>query len=237
MSPSILAMFAVSIVVLAAAWFSRRSRFAAAASLACWIATLCYFIPEAIAIAASRVPYNVFVQPMSALGVAECGTISVAEYPVCSPLHDMVNWAFVLNGLTTAAAAILLHRYWPRSTKTVVATALLVSFGLSNAATGFIPADVNLQWHVIVALPSMLAQIPALILLATTSKDQPALARWTYECVIVTTVATATLLAQPLTGTPFGGAAQRVMYASVWVWGIVAAFVLWRRQLRQPAPA
>lgn len=233
MSATHIAMTVVAAAVLVTAWFARRqSRLALAAGLGLWVATAAYFAFEPFAVAASTVPYDPLWHPMSALGVTECG-LSFAEYPVCSPMHDLVNWVFLVNGVTAAAAAVVLHQFWPRSRRTVTATVLLVVFGLSNAATALIPANVDLEWHVIVALPSMVVQVPALLLLATTTRRrQPGFTAFTIVCALVSAAAVPLTLIQ--LGVP-GGLAQRVMYGAVWLWGIVAAVVWWRANAAKPA--
>ncbi|MGH8876709.1 MAG: hypothetical protein ACRD0P_05095, partial [Stackebrandtia sp.] len=55
-----------------------------------------------------RAPYSALTQPMSVLGVTHCGTIEMADYPICSPLHPMMNVVFVVNWLTAALAAVWL---------------------------------------------------------------------------------------------------------------------------------
>lgn len=229
MSTTHFAMIAVAAAVLAGAWFARRPpRLALAAGFGLWVATAAYFAFEPFAIAATTAAYDPLWHPMSALGVTECG-VSFAEYPVCSPLHELVNWVFVLNGVMASAAAVVLHQFWPRTRRAATATVLLVFFGLSNAATGLVPADVNLEWHVILALPSMVVQVPALLLLATTTwRQQRAFSVFTAVCALVSAAAGPLTLLQ--LGFP-GGLAQRVMYGAVWLWGIVAAVVWWRRRL------
>lgn len=229
MDTTLVAMTAVTLAVTGGALgLGRRAR--PCVALCLWIVTFAYFGLELVPIVASTVPYDPLRLPMSALGVTSCGEVSLSGFEVCSPLYPVANWLFVGNGAAAAAAALSTRRLWPAGGRTVAGTVLLVAAGWSNAATGLVPADVDLAWHVVLSLPGMVTPVVALPLLAATVwRGRRGLSVFTLCCAAVSGLALATLVVAP---DFLGGGVQRLMYASVWGWGIVAVLWLWRYRWR-----
>ncbi|MFS0726036.1 DUF998 domain-containing protein [Paenibacillus sp. 1P07SE] len=209
----------------------RRQRLASFIGRISWIAISFYFVAEYVVTRATTAPFDPLQQPMSDLGVTVCGEHAylLADYAICSPMHLTINWAFTLAGLTTIAGALSL-RYWlPSLKKTRAAAVLWIIYGLSNIAAGIVPADIDFWIHTLGSLPSMIVQIPALILIALTlRKDRPWLALWTWASAAVTTASLLLLFVQLGPIDLSGGLLQRVLYASVYLWMSVTAIVLWR---------
>ncbi|GAA0361564.1 hypothetical protein GCM10008968_16650 [Bacillus horti] len=178
------------------------------------------------------VPYSFLDQPMSDLGVTVCGTNTylLAPYEICSPAHLLMNWTFTITGLTTVIGAICLQQFWPATRMARVATWLLIIFGLSMSVAGIIPADVSFVWHTLASLPGMFVQIPALFLLGKAIRGiRPKLATWSYICGALTSAVLLSLFLQAFISLP-GGLLQRLLYASVYVWSMGTAVVIWRNR-------
>ncbi|KMS83201.1 hypothetical protein ACZ91_54405 [Streptomyces regensis] len=200
-----------------------------------WTLGIAYFAVELPAVAASAAPYDPLVQPMSDLGVTTCGTgtYPLADYAICSPWHDAVNWAFLLSGLVVALGAWCLHPVGARpgahrSRRSILAATLLVTWGLSMASSGLFPADTHFWTHTLLAVPGMVVHIPALLVLRAALRDaRPGLARWTGICATVSIATLTGVVAAPLVPGlgELGGLLQRLLYAVVWVWtlGVAAA--------------
>jgi len=182
-------------------------------------------------------PYNLLYQPMSDLGVTTCGpdTYPLALYEICSPSHLLMNWTFALTGVVIAVGAILLDQFWPRGRRATSATVLLVIYGLSYAISGIVPANIGFAWHTLGALPGMIAQIPALLLIALTVRDRmPQLAVWTSVCLAITTGMLLLLALQPVVPGLPGGLLQRLLYGSVFLWMVGTAIFLWKNGREKP---
>src|SRR5699024_12435228 len=93
--------------------------------------------------------YDDLVQQMSDLGVITCGfgTYVLATYEICSPYHLLMNWTFTFTGIVIFVGALFLHQCWNDSKLTRVATALLVTYGISYTTSGIVPADISFLWH------------------------------------------------------------------------------------------
>lgn len=125
-----------------------------------------YIIAELLAVAGVRAQYSLFDSTISAAGAATCTTIMDVTGPVevCSPWGWVLNSALVLAGVAVAVGAVLLCPWLPtrRGRNGVVITAIVS--GASMSATGLVPLDVNMELHVLVALPQFVS-FPLMLLL------------------------------------------------------------------------
>ncbi|MFD1388616.1 DUF998 domain-containing protein [Oceanobacillus oncorhynchi subsp. oncorhynchi] len=230
----VITMLIVAIAGVAAIFLLRKSnRLSILIGLLSWIALSAYFIIEAVVIRATTAPYSFMKQPMSDLGVTACGTDTyvLASYAICSPYHWLMNWTFFLTGLAILTGAVLVYPLWPKVRSAKMASIFLGIFGVSYGISGIIPADIHFNWHTFTALPGMVVQIPAMILISIAIyKKMPRLFWWTMICTAVTSAALFSLFLQPvLTGLP-GGLLQRILYASVYIWLTGTAIGLWSRR-------
>jgi hypothetical membrane protein len=115
-------------------------------------------------------PYDLTRNTISDLGVVGCGTVQAAGGPVeaCSPWHAGMNASFVVIGSLLALGALLgaltiVRR--PALIRTAAAMAMLFVAGISSAAVGFVPLDVDGDLHALVATPLFVTQPIALLLL------------------------------------------------------------------------
>ncbi len=70
-----------------------------------WILTTLYFVGQGIAQAAWRTSYSLIDNRVSDLGSTTCGT-TVANTYICSPLHAVMNFTFVLTGMPDAGRVV-----------------------------------------------------------------------------------------------------------------------------------
>src|SRR5690606_842253 len=213
--------------------FFRNHKITIKVGLLSWVSLSVYFHIEYIVIQATTSPYKFLKQPMSDLGVTTCdfNTHPLAPYEICSPYHLLMNWTFTFTGIVIIVGAVGLHRFWPRNKKTIIATGLLVIYGLSYNISGIFPADINFLLHTLGSLPGMIVQIPALILIGISiHKTMPKLAFWTYVATILTTSSLILLFFQPFIIYLPGGLLQRILYGSVFLWMTITAIVLWKKQ-------
>lgn len=218
----------ILIIVLCILYAYRNtSAYPAKIGLLSWMALLLYFPIEMLIISRTTKPYSIMDQAMSDLGVLSCGsnTYPLALYEICSPMAHEMNIVFILTGMLTAAGAVLLHRFWGNSKRTVSATILFVIFGLGYTISGIFPADVNFWAHTLPSLPTMFVQLPAMYFIAKAIKDKwPHLARFTFICMMISMLS----LVLIIIGFP-AGLMQRLLYFSVWFWMGVTAIILWRK--------
>jgi hypothetical membrane protein len=117
---------------------------------ALWAASAVFFVAQAIGQAASTVPYSLATNLISDLGTTACGP------DVCSPLHALVNGAFVVTGVCHAAGALASRRAWPRGLGQV-GVGLLVVAGAGLVVAGIAPENLNPGVHAAGALGGLVS--------------------------------------------------------------------------------
>lgn len=117
----------------------------------CWALTLVFFVGQAVAQAASTVPYSLWANYISDLGNTACGPFSLGSYhmDVCSPLSGVMNATFVVTGLLTSAGALGTWPAWPRRRLTTLGLVLLVLAGAGEVLAGFQPENTSLTLHAV----------------------------------------------------------------------------------------
>ena len=137
----------------------RTNRLVAAGS---WLAAAAvYLLAEGISAAAFSPSYSYAQNYISDLGVAACGQL-IDGRAICSPLHDLMNAGFIIQGLLFFAAAVFAARAVTRRARyALLALAAMNCIGISlvgifheAAAT---QADPTLQYHVLGAFLAIVA--------------------------------------------------------------------------------
>ncbi|MFJ4654471.1 DUF998 domain-containing protein [Nocardia sp. NPDC088792] len=112
---------------------------------------------------------------------------------MCSPLHLLMNAAFVALGLLTILGAIGFCDYIPHGRRQWATIALSAIIGASTAATGFFPSNDGIIIHGLAVMPALVSRHIVLILLAIWLWKQRRLAAiWSAFCA--TTGLTGTVL-------------------------------------------
>ncbi len=135
---------------------------------ACWVLTLTYFVGQAVTQFAVRTPYSLTTNEISDLGSTRCGPLTVLTYhaDVCSPLHGVMNGAFIAVGLLTLLGIIGTRRAWPRRRLTSWGLVFLALGGAGEIVAGLAPENVNPGLHVCGALAAIPGANIGMLLLA-----------------------------------------------------------------------
>ncbi len=73
---------------------------------------------------------------------------------VCSPLHSIMNIAFVIEGLCIISGTFATKQLWKQTRISKVARSFLILSGMGLVVAGLAPADINENVHVVLgALP------------------------------------------------------------------------------------
>jgi hypothetical membrane protein len=197
---------------------------------ACWVLTVVFFIGQAVAQAASTVPYSLAGNYISDLGNTACGTFTQGAYraDVCSPLHGVMNATFVVTGLLMLGGAVGTRRAWPRRRLTTAGLVLLVLAGAGEVLAGFRPENVSLGLHAIGAVFGIAgANVGVLLLAIAVWRTAP----WTAILSLVVGVLglVSFLLFGSVPSVGLGtGLVERLAGYPVVVWMIVVGcFLLW----------
>jgi hypothetical membrane protein len=201
------------------------------AGAACWVLTLVFLVGQAVAQAASKAPYSLTRSYISDLGATGCGPLTVATYHayVCSPLHDVMNAAFVISGLLTLLGAIATRHAWPRRRLTSWGLVFLALAGAGQILVGLRPDNVDIRLHALGALFGIPGSNIGMILLgAATWRARPAIGILSGVCGIVG------LIGCLLTGAGVSaGAAERLAAYPPVLWTILlGGFLLWSARAR-----
>jgi hypothetical membrane protein len=100
-----------------------------------WILCLQYFVAEAVAISGWRGPYSLRFDYISDLGAVGCSPAR------CSPLHAVMNGAFLLQGVLIACGTALLWPLFARGGLAALAMGLVGASGVGVFLVGLAPED------------------------------------------------------------------------------------------------
>ena len=104
--------------------------------------TVQWLVAEAVTAAAwTDPPYSYAANYISDLGVPDCGT-QFQGREICSPLHGLMNAAFIAEGLLFAIAVVLLSRLVQGRVRRVV-VALGVAHGVGMVLVGLFHGSAN----------------------------------------------------------------------------------------------
>ncbi|WP_054706140.1 DUF998 domain-containing protein [Bacillus sp. JCM 19041] len=193
-----------------------------------WIVAAAYFLYEPLAIAASQATYSAIQQPMSDLGVTECGlnTYPWADYDICSPHAAIVNGLFLLTAISISVGAFYLYQESQKSQTIKVAVGLLLVFSIGNGFS-VIPANVHFNWHTVPAMVAMVAVIPAIGLFGLNTIK----GKWlSYICCFLTLLILVGFILIAFFSLEIGGLLQRVFYGLIYSWGIGMSIVITNRK-------
>jgi hypothetical membrane protein len=144
------------------------------------VATIQYFVAQVVAASAWSPAYNWSKNVISDLGNTACGQFSVhgpTSY-VCSPLHGVMNGAFVVAGILTIVGTVALWRLWPKRRVATAGLVFWVLSGIGKIVVGLVPENTNLTLHTIAATNLTLGSIGILLLSIAIHSEHPLLARF-----------------------------------------------------------
>ncbi|MFD0364937.1 DUF998 domain-containing protein [Nocardia sp. GCM10030253] len=142
-----------------------------------WTLGFAYLLAELVTATAWKTAYSFRHDTISDLGITACTP------SMCSPLHLVMNAAFVALGLLTIVGAIGFRDLLPHGRRQWSIVALAVIIGLSTAATGFFPSNDGAVVHFLAVMPAFVSRHIVLILLAIWLWNQRRLvAMWSALC-------------------------------------------------------
>ncbi|HEX6344617.1 DUF998 domain-containing protein [Umezawaea sp.] len=199
------------------------------------LGTVQFFVAHVVVQSAWDQPrYRWSTNYISDLGAVGCGPVLGND--VCSPLHAVMNTAFVAQGVLLLAGIVLTSPAGRRHAwRTMVGLT-----GISWVVVGLVPEDVDLTVHSIGALPVFLLGNAALVVAGTSTRDRPAVRRAALALGVIGLLGFAlTVLATANPGGAIGvGAAERVTVFPLQVWALLfGAAVLARRSAKVPGAA
>lgn len=101
---------------------------------AIWFATLEYFVIQYVVASSWPTPYSLLRNQISDLGNTSCGIYDGRQ--VCSPRHELMNFAFVALGLLMAAGAPLIHQEFRERRLAVLGFCGMAIAGLGTVFVG-----------------------------------------------------------------------------------------------------
>ncbi|MFD9664209.1 DUF998 domain-containing protein [Rhodococcus sp. NPDC059968] len=186
---------------------------------AAWVLIALYFLAEVVTARAWPRPYRVRTSSVSNLGVTGCDGSAATR--LSSPLHAVINSAFVLTGVLILVGAVCLRDFLPPGLLRRTALALFSIAAISAALTGFVPIDVDAHLHQVVATPTFVARNAAMIVVAVgLYKRWRAFTLWTGFCGLAGIVGMAAIL---LREGPFGITERLALYPFT-LWVVTAGF-------------
>ncbi|NHU47438.1 DUF998 domain-containing protein [Rhodococcus sp. A14] len=202
-----------------------------------WVLIALYFLAEVVTARAWPRSYEVRTNSVSNLGVTGCdgSAAQAAAARLCSPLHTVINSAFVLTGVLILAGAVGLREFLPPGRLRRAALTLLGLAAVSAALTGVVPINVDAHLHQLVATPTFVARNAAMIVIAIALYPRWRIfALWTGLCCLAGVVGMAAIL---LPGEPFGITERLALYPfTVWVVTAGVAALRTRAWLTSPEP-
>ncbi|MFI5778932.1 DUF998 domain-containing protein [Nocardia sp. NPDC051570] len=191
-----------------------------------WALAFAYLAAEFVTAFAWKTGYSFRYDTISDLGITACTP------KMCSPLHLLMNAAFVALGLLTIIGAIGFRDYLPHGHRQWSIVALAVVVGASTAATGVFPSNDGIIIHGLAVMPALVSRHIVLILLAIWLWKQRRLAAiWSAFCA--STGLTGTVL---LTIGLQVGITERLVFYPLPTWMAVTGAVIVLKPLRNAIP-
>lgn len=188
------------------------------------LGTVQFFVAHAVVQAAWPTPYSGAENYISDLGAVRCGDV------VCSPLHAVMNTAFVLQGVLLAAGTVLTAGAWPAGPGRWVWQGLVAVSGVSWVVVGLVPEDVDGTLHAAGALPGFVASNVALLVAATSAATRTRPVCRAAAGVLGGAGVAGLVLLAVATAHPDGpvgvGAAERLVVFPLQVWALVVGVAL-----------
>ncbi|WP_196279284.1 DUF998 domain-containing protein [Catellatospora vulcania] len=201
----------------------------------CWMLTIVYFLVQPVVAAAWDPAYSFADNTISDLGNARCAPTGESWRPgtfLCSPRHALMNVAFVLVGLFTAAGALTTRGWWPRHRLAGAGLALVAVSGVGAVLVGLAPGDVNMPLHLVGAGLQFPGAIGPLLLGLATPGERPRERVFSLAMGVVGIVGCALFASGLHLGLGVGGA-ERLGFDPLTVWTVVLGVVIWRARSAQ----
>lgn len=202
-----------------------------------WMCCLQYFVAEAVSIHGWPGSYSLSQNYISDLGAVHCGvrirSLIGVTGTLCSPLHAVMNTAFLLQGMLIVVGAALVWPLFPRGKPWATALLLVAAAGLGVFLVGLAPEDVRRKLHFLGAIENFVCCNAGMALMGV------ALLGWRRSARTMGLIALAAgltgltaigfLAARTYLGLGVGGMERVAAYPfPLWIAGMGA--LLWRRR-------
>lgn len=205
----------------------------------CMVALVLFFAGQIVAQTHVSRPFSVHDEPMSNLGITSCDYYQAFQNGtwayVCSPLHTVMNAAFVLYGLfVMLSVGLAVQALWPG--RRLKSWGLAVAFlgGIELVIVGASPVDRLPVLHNVAGSLALLGLNTSLVLLAAAAfKTNRILAWFTLLCGVAGLTAFIMTFIWPYTWLGYGGW-QRVSVCAFACWGVCTGAFWLRGLLNRP---
>lgn len=150
---------------------------------------------------------------------------------VCSPLHSIMNIAFIVQGLCVVLGVVATRKLWKRGGASRTAQVFLILAGVGLLVAGLAPADVNENVHVVLGALLVAVFGNTGLILTYWGVDKPyqrSLGRTGLFLGVLGLVATYLFASQDYLGLGQGGM-ERLWGYNFLIWTFVAGWIILRR--------
>lgn len=188
-----------------------------------WILGLQYLIIQIVAARAWQTSFSLANNTISDLGNTVCGDYSGRF--VCSPLHNLMNLAFIVFGLTTLLGAWLIYNRQAKSRAVTAGFFCVALAGLGSIIVGLFPENDVSVLHIFGAALSLGVGNVGLIILGLTWNVSKVIKIYTLLSGIVGLLGLMLFVTHNYIGLGSGGVERIADYSFV-VWTIFIGFNL-----------
>lgn len=129
----------------------------------CWALSVVFFAAQVIAQIVFTPTFSLLDNRVSDLGNTTCGPWLTYAF-ACSPLHTLVNAAFLATGVLFVLGAALTWPAWPRRRLVTAGLVCIALAGFGYMLVGLNPENVNLRLHILGASNLLTANLGLLLL-------------------------------------------------------------------------
>lgn len=183
-----------------------------------------YFAVQLLAALRWSPPYSISRDTISDLGNTACGTWN-GRY-VCSPLHDLMNWSFIVLGATMIAGSVLIFRHFAKGRAAAAGFAAMTASGFGVVMVGFFPENSVPALHGLgTAIPFVLGNI-ALFVLALTLEMTAPLRAYSFLSGAVALLGLAAYASNHYLGLGEGGIERVVAYPQTICLAVIGCYLI-----------
>ncbi len=183
-----------------------------------WILTVEYFVIQLITALSWKNAYSITKNTISDLGNTSCGFY--ASRYVCSPLHSLMNLAFVSLGVFMIIGSMLIYQEFKETKLALLGFTFMLVAGIGTVLVGIFPENTVASLHITGAfLPFFIGNVGIVILGLALKLPNP-LRTYTLLTGIITLLALALFISKRYLGIGEGGMERIVAYPQT-LWLIV----------------
>jgi hypothetical membrane protein len=200
-----------------------------------YIAGIQYFVVQFIVALQWVPPYSLSGDTISDLGNTACGSWN-GRY-VCSPLHGLMNWLFVVLGITMTLGSVRISRYFATRRASRAAFAMIAVSGAGVIVVGFFPENTVPALHGLgTAIPFVLGNA-SLITLALSFRMPSLLRLYTFLSGVIALLALVVYASGHYLGLGEGGIERVVAYPQTVCLAVIGFYLVTRSAAPQTAPS